>query len=86
MFRIADVGSGARVEVLNLGYLNLKTATFVQDSRCWLRCKGGGTEPGVSEPVACYLLFMIADVGSGARVEVLNLDYLNLKPATFYSG
>jgi hypothetical protein len=28
-------------------------------------------------------LFRIADVGSGARVEVLNLEYLNLKPATW---
>jgi hypothetical protein len=46
-------------------------------------CKGGGTEPGVSEPEACYLLFWIADVGSGNRVEVLNLEYLNLKTATF---
>ncbi len=74
------------MEVLNLEYLNLKPATFVQDSRCWLRCKGGGSEPEVSEPEDCYLLFRIADVGSGARVEVLNLEYLNLKTATFYSG
>jgi hypothetical protein len=76
LFRIADVGSDVRVEVLNLEYLNLKPATFFQDSRCWLWCKGGG-----AEPETCYLLFRIADVGSGARVEVLNL-----KPATFYSG
>ncbi len=36
-----------------------------------------------SEPETCSLLFRIADVGSGARAEVLNLEYLNLKPATF---
>jgi hypothetical protein len=29
-------------------------------------------------------LLRIADVSSGSRVEVLNLEYLNLKPATFF--
>jgi hypothetical protein len=28
-------------------------------------------------------VFRIADVGSGARMEVINLEYLNLKPATW---